>query len=109
MASGVVVMAALPPPGCLGFKSVARKAWAEPSQQLSLSTASRQLWPCRQDPPSCIRWLWLLLIMAKIDVLYLEDPCSNSRRMVNYLARDGIQISRDRVRNLMRRIGLRAI
>ena len=47
--------------------------------------------------------------MAKIDGLYLEDPCSGSRRMVEYLAREGIPISRDRVRNLMRRMGLRAI
>jgi len=47
--------------------------------------------------------------MARIDVLYLEDPCSGSRRMVDYLARDGIPISRDRVRYLMRRMGLRAI
>ena len=47
--------------------------------------------------------------MARIDALYLEDPCSGSRRMVEYLAREGIPISRDRVRNLMRRMGLRAI
>ena len=50
-----------------------------------------------------------LHIMARIDSLYLEDPCSGSRRMVEYLAREGIPISRDRVRNLMRRMGLRAI
>ena len=50
-----------------------------------------------------------LQIMARIDDLYLEDPCSGSRRMVDYLAREGIPISRDRVRNLMRRMGLRAI
>jgi len=50
-----------------------------------------------------------LRIMASIDALYLEDPCSGSRRMVDYLAREGIPISRDRVRNLMRRMGLRAI
>ncbi|WP_231598251.1 IS3 family transposase [Synechococcus sp. CBW1002] len=50
-----------------------------------------------------------LRIMARIDALYLEDPCSGSRRMVDYLAQDGIPISRDRVRNLMRRMGLRAI
>jgi len=50
-----------------------------------------------------------LRIMARIDAFYLEDPCSGSRRMVGYLARDGIPISRDRVRNLMRRMGLRAI
>ena len=39
-----------------------------------------------------------LRIMARIDALYLEDPCSGSRRMVAYLAREGIPISRDRVR-----------
>jgi putative transposase len=50
-----------------------------------------------------------LRIMARIDALFLEDPCCGSRRMVDYLARDGIPISRDRVRNLMRRMGLRAI
>jgi len=47
--------------------------------------------------------------MARIDALYLEDPCCGSRRMVDYLAREGIPISRDRARNLMRRMGLRAI
>ena len=49
-----------------------------------------------------------LRIMARIDALYLEDPCSGSRRMVHYLGEEGIPIS-DRVRNLMRRMGLRAI
>ena len=49
-----------------------------------------------------------LQIMARIDALYLDDPCSGSRQMVDYLAREGIPISRDRVRNLMRRMGLRA-
>jgi putative transposase len=50
-----------------------------------------------------------LQIMVRIDALYLEDPCSGSRRMVDYLAREGAPISRDRVRNLLRRMGLRAI
>ena len=50
-----------------------------------------------------------LKIMARIDALYLEDPCSGSRRMVDYLAREGIPINRDRVQNLLRRMGLRAI
>jgi len=50
-----------------------------------------------------------LRIMARIDTLYLEDPCSGCRRIVAYLAREGIPISRDRVRNLMRHMGLRAI
>jgi putative transposase len=43
-----------------------------------------------------------LQIMARIDALYLEDPCSGSRRMVYCLAQEGIPISRDRVRNLIR-------
>ncbi len=50
-----------------------------------------------------------LRIMAWIDALYLEHPCSGSRRMMVYLAREGIPISRSRVRNLMRRMSLRAI
>jgi putative transposase len=50
-----------------------------------------------------------LRIMARIDAHYLDDPCSGSQRIVAYLAREGITISRDRVRNLMRRMGLRAI
>ena len=48
-------------------------------------------------------------IMARINALYLEDPTAGSPRMVQYLARDGIPISRDRVPNLMRRMELRAI
>jgi putative transposase len=50
-----------------------------------------------------------LRIMTRIYALYLEDPCSGSRRMVDYLAREGITISRDRIRNLMRRTDLRTI
>jgi putative transposase len=47
--------------------------------------------------------------MARIDALYLEDPCSGSHRMVDYLARDRISICRDRAQNLMHREGLQAI
>jgi putative transposase len=50
-----------------------------------------------------------LRIMARIDAWYLEDPASGSRRMVDYLAADGIKAGRDRVRHLMRRMGLRAV
>jgi len=39
-----------------------------------------------------------LRIMARVDALYLDDPCSGSRRMVDYVARDGIPIRRYRVR-----------
>jgi len=47
--------------------------------------------------------------MARTDAIYLEDPTSGSRRIVYYLAREGIPISRDQVRNLVRRLGLRTI
>ena len=45
----------------------------------------------------------------QLDALYLEDHYSGSRRMVGYLTREGIPISRGRMRNLMHRMGLRAI
>ena len=45
-----------------------------------------------------------LRIMARIDAFYLEDPCSGGRRMVDYLAREGIPISRERAQNLLHRI-----
>ena len=48
-------------------------------------------------------------VMARIDALYLENPCSDSRLLVEYLAWEGIPISRDRVQNLMRRTGLRGM
>jgi putative transposase len=48
-------------------------------------------------------------ITARVDSLCLEDPASGSRRVVQCLARDSILISRDCARNLMRRMGLRAI
>ena len=38
-----------------------------------------------------------LRTMARIDALYLEDPCNGSRWMAANLAREGIPISRDRV------------
>ena len=47
--------------------------------------------------------------MARLDAHYMEDPCSGSRWMVDYLSRDGIPINCDRVRNLMRRKCLRAV
>jgi putative transposase len=43
--------------------------------------------------------------MDMIETRYLDDPCTGSRRMVAYLAREGIPISSNRVQNLMRRMG----
>ena len=48
----------------------------------------------------------MLRIMDRIDDLYLDDPCSGITGKVEYMAREGIPISRDRVGSLMRRQGL---
>jgi putative transposase len=50
-----------------------------------------------------------LRIMARIDALYLEDPSSGNRRMVGWLAREGILIIGDLMRIIMRTMGLRSI
>lgn len=47
--------------------------------------------------------------MARIKNLYLDDPFSGRRRMVGYLAREGIPSSRERVRNSFCCMGLLAI
>lgn len=50
-----------------------------------------------------------LRIMDMIETQYREEPCSANRWMADYMAREEIPISRERVRNLMRRMGLQAI
>ena len=48
--------------------------------------------------------------MQKLDELHLNDPAAGSRRMREYLRRDGHpRISRKRVRRLMRLMGLEAV
>ena len=44
--------------------------------------------------------------MARIDAWYLEDPASGSRRLLDYLAADGIEVGRNRVRYLKRLMGV---
>lgn len=67
---------------------------------LSRSSLYHQLVPVREST---------LRIMTRIEAFYQEDPTTGSRRLLSYRARDGIPISRDRIRNLIRRMGLRAI
>ena len=50
-----------------------------------------------------------LRIMAMIHALYVDFTCSGIRLMVTELVGEGIPISRDRVRNLICRMALRAI
>lgn len=89
-----------------------RRSWVEPQHQalsvrrqcqlLSLSRSTLYYRPVPEDPQT-------LEIMAHLDRHYLEDPTAGSRRMQQYLRRDGFWVGRDRVRHLMQRMGLRAI
>lgn len=48
-------------------------------------------------------------LMQAIDRIYLEEPTFGSRRMVDALEELGYKVGRDRVRRLMREMGIRAI
>ena len=50
-----------------------------------------------------------LELMRRIDELFLKYPFYGSRQMVRHLWRDGVRVSRHRVRRLMRLMGLQAI
>jgi putative transposase len=50
-----------------------------------------------------------LAIMKKIDKIYLSHPYYGSRRMTHVLKQEDIQVSRHRVRRLMRLMGVQAI
>lgn len=48
-------------------------------------------------------------LMAKMDEIYMEDPCFGTRRMRSSLKRLGYRVGRDRIRRLMREMGIYAI
>ena len=50
-----------------------------------------------------------LVLMRRIDGLFLECPFYGSRQMVRHLWREGVCVGRHRVRRLMRLMGLEAI
>lgn len=50
-----------------------------------------------------------LVLMRRIDELFLQYPFYGSRQMVRQLLRDGVRVGRHRVRRLMRLMGLAAI
>ena len=50
-----------------------------------------------------------LVLMRRIDELFLKYPFYGSRQMVRQLRRDGVRTGRHRVRRLMRLMGLAAI
>lgn len=47
-----------------------------------------------------------LKLMEAIDKIYLEDPTTGVKKMVNYLWRKGIKVNEKRVRRLMRKMNL---
>ena len=50
-----------------------------------------------------------LMLMRRIDALFLKYPFYGSRQMARQLRRDGVRVGRHRVRRLMRLMGLEAI
>jgi putative transposase len=48
-------------------------------------------------------------VMARIHAHYLEDPCSDIHQMMDYMARESMPISRDRVRKPRRCMASRSI
>ena len=50
-----------------------------------------------------------LAVMRRMDELHLECPFAGSRMLRDFLRADGVAIGRDRVRRLMRRMGIEAL
>ena len=79
--------------------------------QASLSRQCRLLGLCRSNlyyrpqEPSAES----LALMRRIDELYTAHPFYGSRQMSRHLVREGFAAGRDRVRRLMRKMGLEAI
>ena len=89
-----------------------RKAMITPSRRdlslsrqcelVSISRSSFYYTPRGESPEN-------LVLMRRIDELFLRYPFYGSRQMVRQLRREGIVTGRHRVRRLMRRMGLEAI
>ena len=89
-----------------------RQSFVQPEhEQASLSLQCRLLGVCRSNLYYHPRELTAesLALMRRIDELYTAHPFYGSRQMSRHLAREGLAAGRDRVRRLMRRMGLEAI
>lgn len=69
---------------------------------LSISRSSFYYTPGGESPEN-------LVLMRRIDEMFLRYPFFGSRQMVRQLRRDGVRAGRHRVRRLMRLMGLEAI
>ena len=50
-----------------------------------------------------------LAVMRRLDALHLDFPFAGSRMLRNLLRQEGVAVGRDRVRTLMRRMGIEAL
>ena len=71
-------------------------------QVLAISRSSFYYAPKGESPEN-------LALMRRIDELFMKYPFYGSRQMVRQLLREGVAVSRHRVRRLMRLMGLEAI
>jgi len=71
-------------------------------QILSISRSSFYYSPRGESPEN-------LVLMRRIDELFMQCPFYGSRQMVRHLWREGVRVGRHRVRRLMRLMGLEAI
>jgi putative transposase len=69
---------------------------------LGLSRSSLYYQPCPVSAEG-------LAIMRRLDELHLNFPFAGSRMLRGFLIREGIEIGRDKVRSLMRRVGISAL
>jgi putative transposase len=79
-----------------------RLSIARQCRLLSLARSSYYRGPANESPEN-------LALMRVIDEQFLETPWYGSRQMARHLRRQGWCVGRERVRRLMRRIGLAAI
>lgn len=50
-----------------------------------------------------------LTLMRRIDELHLETPCAGSRTLRTFLRKEGYRLGRQRIRRLMRKMGMEAL
>ena len=75
------------------------------TRQCALVGLSRSSFYYRPEPAPAQE----LALMRRLDELHLEHPWMGSRSLRDQLQRDGHPVGRDRVRRLMRRMGLHAV
>ena len=90
---------------------IVRREWIDATEPLSVAAQCRLLnvprssWYYRAKEPND----FAEMLMNRLDRLYMEMPFYGVRRMTEALNREGIMVGHDRVRHLLRQMGLMAI